>query len=187
MHQSGFKFGPIRWRFVDWTPKVHHTRVYKVWLESIAQGKISLKRCKLERSYKKEYYWDSYFLFWQLQSMSSSDQLFCRQKWSNCPYIPQPPPVWGTNFRRCTRQVCKKSASRKLLVDNTYGDTRPCWSFKQIVTSNLLKTKKLPKRGKGSLTLWLLSRPPFQKSSGETNNAALSTKALATSQLTFKS
>jgi hypothetical protein len=47
----------------------------------------------------------------------------------------------GVHFRRRVRQGCKKMARIKMLVNKTFG-ARPCGSFKQILLSELLKTKK---------------------------------------------
>jgi hypothetical protein len=59
---------------------------------------------------------------------------------------------------------------------------RPCWSFKQIVSSKLFKTKKYQADKK----LWLPLPPTFKKPSSETLNTAYITNAPAMSQLIFK-
>jgi hypothetical protein len=47
----------------------------------------------------------------------------------------------GAHFRRHVRMNCKKMARIKMLVNKTFG-ARQCRSFKQILSSELLKTKK---------------------------------------------
>ncbi len=59
---------------------------------------------------------------------------------------------------------------------------RPCWSFKQIVSSKLVKTKKYQADKK----LWLCLPPTFKKPSSEALNTAYITNAPAMSQLIFK-
>ncbi len=64
--------------------------------------------------------------------------------------------------------------------------TRPCQSFKQIISSKLLKAKKLTKMMKRITNVVLPLPPMFRKPGSKTVNAAHLAKSLATSQLIFK-
>jgi hypothetical protein len=91
----------------------------------------------------------------------------------------------GALFHRRARQGCQKSARIKLLVNNMLGETAMS-SIQMNFIKRAVKDEKTTKRRKSPPTSWLPSPPLYNKSGGETVNAASFKKALATSQPIFK-
>ncbi len=138
---------------------------YEVCSEPNAQGEISIKWRQLKKSGKQER--RHLFSVWRLQWATGSDQLFSCQSQSKSLRNHYPPPVqvMAEVHTLLSHSPGLQKVSKSITFDGQYCmGTRPCLSFKQVVSAKL----------------------PYRKSDGENVNAAHITKALAASQPIFR-
>jgi hypothetical protein len=116
---------------------------YEVCSESNAQGEISIKWPQLKRS-GKQVLWKHLFSVWRLQWATGSDQLFSCQSQSKSLRNHYPPPVQVMTevhiFVIAFARAAKSQQEYNCWWTICMG-TRPCQSFKQIVSAKLLTMK----------------------------------------------